>query len=207
MKFMRRRLREKYGLDKFTKSSAEKSSLVEYLATKSELLRQIFIYFGYTEKKFCLVCAKPGFQDDFDTFKHCQTPGCKGIYCEDCFRDLNNMCTICMHPIEYGDMSDLSEELDSSDEEDILKKREEARLRMLERRPTAEQMEEVQELDPDAEYIDPADLYAYTQNLAIRQEKMRTGKPPKERVSLEIFDEDTEGSHDDMYDVTEVVNV
>ncbi|XP_055341806.1 DC-STAMP domain-containing protein 2-like [Paramacrobiotus metropolitanus] len=200
VKFMRRRLREKYGIEKFTKSAAEKTSLIEYLATKSEFLRQIFKFFGYTEKKFCIVCSKPGFQDDYETFKHCQTPGCKGIYCDDCFRDLHNMCTICMHPIEYGDLSDLSEELDSSDEEEILRKREEARLRAMQLRAMqrrSERSTELFELEADEEgNVDAQDLYEYTQQLAMRAEDARHGR--KDRVSMEIFsNEESDESTDD----------
>jgi hypothetical protein len=33
-----------------------------------------------------------------------------GVYCYECYDDLNNMCTVCMNPIDYGDVSDMSEE-------------------------------------------------------------------------------------------------
>ena len=32
------------------------------------------------------------------------------IYCMDCFTDINNLCTVCMSPVDYGDLSDMSEE-------------------------------------------------------------------------------------------------
>ena len=203
---MRRRLREKYGTDKLGKSEAEKSGLIEYLATRYNLLRIIFTYFGYVEKKYCICCGKPGFQDDYDTFKHCQTGGCTGVYCEDCFRDLNNVCEMCTHPIEY-DTSEADEELDSSEEEDILRKREEARMRAL-LMPTRKSTEtDVGEIDSQASHVDATDLFHYTQNLAVRNEAARQGKPVKDRVSVEIFgtkpeDADDEGGSDSGESVT-----
>ena len=37
-----------------------------------------------------------------------------GVYCRACYEDINNMCTACMKPVEYGDLSDIDEERDSS---------------------------------------------------------------------------------------------
>ena len=33
------------------------------------------------------------------------------VYCRGCFAEMNNMCTACLKPIDYGDMSDVSQEL------------------------------------------------------------------------------------------------
>ena len=33
------------------------------------------------------------------------------VYCKACFEEMNNMCTACMNPIDYGDFSDISQEL------------------------------------------------------------------------------------------------
>ncbi|XP_049880439.1 DC-STAMP domain-containing protein 2-like [Pectinophora gossypiella] len=49
----------------------------------------------------------------------CGTPSCPGTFCRKCFSDIGEMCTICMSPADYGDMSDVSLEKDSSDEDDI----------------------------------------------------------------------------------------
>ena len=32
------------------------------------------------------------------------------VYCSGCYEALNNMCTVCMRPVDYGDASDESEE-------------------------------------------------------------------------------------------------
>ncbi|KAH8286174.1 hypothetical protein KR054_003612, partial [Drosophila jambulina] len=39
----------------------------------------------------------------------CDTPGCKGIYCDDCFEESKHKCCLCKHPLDYGDFSDCSE--------------------------------------------------------------------------------------------------
>ncbi|MGH0121362.1 UNVERIFIED_CONTAM: hypothetical protein FKN15_033005 [Acipenser sinensis] len=41
----------------------------------------------------------------------------RGLYCTQCFKKLNNVCTICMSPLTFED--DNEEELDSSDEEKV----------------------------------------------------------------------------------------
>lgn len=41
----------------------------------------------------------------------CVQPQCMAIYCVECFQDLDGTCPICMQPVDYGDFSDISEEL------------------------------------------------------------------------------------------------
>ncbi|XP_020816188.1 DC-STAMP domain-containing protein 2-like isoform X2 [Drosophila serrata] len=45
----------------------------------------------------------------------CNTPNCKGIYCDECYEESKHKCCICKHPLEYGDFSDCSEVEDSSE--------------------------------------------------------------------------------------------
>lgn len=40
----------------------------------------------------------------------CANEGCNGVYCSKCFVDINNQCTLCSSPINYGDITDISEE-------------------------------------------------------------------------------------------------
>ena len=65
---------------------------------------------GY-DFKHCILCGKEGKPQDMDNFTHCGNYGCQGIYCNDCYGELNNICTICMNPVDYGDLSDASEEV------------------------------------------------------------------------------------------------
>ncbi|KAH8322315.1 hypothetical protein KR059_012470, partial [Drosophila kikkawai] len=38
----------------------------------------------------------------------CDTPDCKGVYCDDCFEESKHKCCLCKPPLEYGDFSDCS---------------------------------------------------------------------------------------------------
>lgn len=65
---------------------------------------------GPDKQDACLLCGEVFRETDKAKPIKCQTPGCPGIYCEECFTDLQNLCTVCLDPIEYGDLSDISEE-------------------------------------------------------------------------------------------------
>lgn len=58
----------------------------------------------------CLVCGTVFRENDIRKPIRCKTPGCPGVYCALCFADMNNLCTICLSPIDYGDLSDIDEE-------------------------------------------------------------------------------------------------
>jgi hypothetical protein len=49
--------------------------------------------------------------DRSDDYLPCQHIGCTAIYCRECFEELDNTCSLCMEPMEYGDFSDISEEV------------------------------------------------------------------------------------------------
>jgi hypothetical protein len=57
-----------------------------------------------------MVCGEVFRESDQIKPIRCATPSCPGVYCQQCFDDLENLCTVCLSPIEYGDMSDISEE-------------------------------------------------------------------------------------------------
>uniref|UniRef100_A0A803V6X3 DC-STAMP domain containing 1 n=1 Tax=Ficedula albicollis TaxID=59894 RepID=A0A803V6X3_FICAL len=63
------------------------------------------------QRRHCLICGVAEQPD----FKSCITSGCKGFYCSECYRNLNNICSVCTAPLSYPDTGD--EEKDSSDEE------------------------------------------------------------------------------------------
>ncbi|XP_039943894.1 DC-STAMP domain-containing protein 2-like [Hirundo rustica] len=112
-----------------------KSRLFLILISRYPLLVRLARRFGI-QRKHCLICGmgeRPG-------FTACITPNCKGrsphslgtpspenstspltapfstgLYCSDCFRTLDNTCSVCMAPLSYPDSGD--EEMDSSDEE------------------------------------------------------------------------------------------
>ncbi|CAH1404521.1 unnamed protein product [Nezara viridula] len=65
------------------------------------------------ELEACLLCG--GLGSSTLPLVKCPRPDCIGIYCVPCYGQLQNICTLCKLPIEYGDLSDMSEERDSSD--------------------------------------------------------------------------------------------
>ncbi|XP_033243944.1 DC-STAMP domain-containing protein 2 isoform X1 [Drosophila miranda] len=65
--------------------------------------------------KTCVICTKA-----LTTMDHiyCDTPNCRGVYCQRCFIDSNNHCILCNPPSLYWDYSDVSETEESSDAAD-----------------------------------------------------------------------------------------
>ncbi|KAK9391075.1 DC-STAMP domain-containing protein 2 [Crotalus adamanteus] len=83
-------------------------------ASKFRLCRWLVKKLGVHEA-YCLGCGKIQRGVDSEDFVTCITPACRGIYCPECYRILNNTCSICMAPLTY--QGDIDEEIDSSDEE------------------------------------------------------------------------------------------
>ncbi|XP_076757059.1 DC-STAMP domain-containing protein 2 [Xylocopa sonorina] len=108
LKFARRQLRRKFGLAEGEKT--EKVTLKERLWAACPFLNTL----SPLKQKSCLLCGAIERSEDNPHVK-CPTPGCVGLFCTQCFADLQNVCTICRSPMEYGDLSDLSEEKDSSE--------------------------------------------------------------------------------------------
>ncbi|XP_032569250.1 DC-STAMP domain-containing protein 2 [Chiroxiphia lanceolata] len=95
-----------------TQSTADgrKSKLFLILISRFPALARLSRFFGI-EQKHCLACGaveQPG-------FSACITPSCRGLYCRECSRALNNTCSVCMATLNYPGSVD--EEMDSSDEE------------------------------------------------------------------------------------------
>lgn len=103
LKFARRQLRRKFGLAEGEK--IERVTLKERLWATLPCLRVLFPM----KQRMCLLCGAVEREDNLHI--KCPTPGCVGLYCTQCFADLQNICTICQSPVEYGDLSDMSEEL------------------------------------------------------------------------------------------------
>ncbi|XP_014221315.1 DC-STAMP domain-containing protein 2-like [Trichogramma pretiosum] len=111
LKFARRQLRRRFGIG--DGGAVEKVSLRERLWAVFPILGRIW---PVKERATCLLCGEPE-RDKSAPHVRCPTPGCVGTYCAHCFRDLRRMCTVCMSPLDYGDLSDFSEERDSSDDQ------------------------------------------------------------------------------------------
>ncbi|KOX69325.1 DC-STAMP domain-containing protein 2, partial [Melipona quadrifasciata] len=102
LKFARRQLRRKFGLTEGEK--IEKVTLKEKLWATFPLLNTFFPL----KQKACLLCGAVERAEHLHV--KCPTPGCVGLYCTQCFVDLQNLCTVCRSPMDYGDLSDMSEE-------------------------------------------------------------------------------------------------
>ncbi|XP_044747467.1 DC-STAMP domain-containing protein 2-like [Coccinella septempunctata] len=115
LKFARRQLRRKVlGSEKITKVTC-----LEYLRSKTNN-KCLLLFLGSDKQQACLLCGEVFRKSDKETAIKCQRPGCTAMYCKQCFEDLENVCTVCLSPIDYGDMSDFSEERDSSDEDQAI---------------------------------------------------------------------------------------
>nr|XP_028566930.1 DC-STAMP domain-containing protein 2 isoform X2 [Podarcis muralis] len=90
------------------------TNILLVLAAKSRLCSWLVKKLGIHES-YCMGCGKIRRDTDSEDFVTCSTQGCRGIYCPDCYKLLDNMCSICMAPLTY--QGDMDEEVDSSDEE------------------------------------------------------------------------------------------
>ncbi|KAK6632545.1 hypothetical protein RUM43_013313 [Polyplax serrata] len=52
-----------------------------------------------------------------EQLKQCKAPDCTGLYCYICFDKLENACSVNRHPMDYKEATDLSEEIDSSEDD------------------------------------------------------------------------------------------
>ncbi|KAH8258678.1 hypothetical protein KR038_003940 [Drosophila bunnanda] len=60
----------------------------------------------FSKEDHCTIC---GVNLKSSNSHFCETPGCKGVYCDDCFEESKHKCCLCKPPLEYGDFSDCSE--------------------------------------------------------------------------------------------------
>ncbi|XP_072840099.2 DC-STAMP domain-containing protein 2 [Pogona vitticeps] len=90
------------------------TNLLVVLATKFRMCAWLVKKLGVHES-YCMGCGRIREGAASVEFVSCITPACRGIYCPDCYKLLNNTCSICMAPLTY--QGDMDEEMDSSDEE------------------------------------------------------------------------------------------
>ena len=76
------------------KEMREQISVCHKMAAKVAPCR-IFLY----KQAHCLVCGSVEDQ----TFRDCQTERCQGVYCGECYDDINRVCPICHLASEYSD--------------------------------------------------------------------------------------------------------
>ncbi|XP_060536244.1 DC-STAMP domain-containing protein 2-like [Cylas formicarius] len=100
LKFARRLLRRK-----FFGAKDERITCKEYLRANMRcwICR---VCLGDDLQTACLVCGEVFRDSDPQKPIRCHTPGCPGVFCVECFAELQNVCPICLAPIEYGDVED-----------------------------------------------------------------------------------------------------
>lgn len=103
LKFARRQLRRKFGM--IEGERIERVAFRERCLAICPFLNKLFP----RKQNMCLLCGAVERPDQEPHIK-CATPDCVGLFCVQCFADLQNLCTICRSPIEYGDLTDVSEE-------------------------------------------------------------------------------------------------
>ncbi|XP_055913918.1 DC-STAMP domain-containing protein 2 [Eupeodes corollae] len=110
IKFARRQARRSILKD----SNVKDYSLLDWIRSRTNqywIFRKIF---GSGKLKACNICGTPLKGEESSV--NCQQIGCSGMYCAECFGEMNNICCLCQKPVDYNDLSDISEEKDSSDE-------------------------------------------------------------------------------------------
>ncbi|XP_050553800.1 uncharacterized protein LOC118270849 isoform X3 [Spodoptera frugiperda] len=113
MKFARRKLHRDYKYSSGSSLTFRQwiTDLIPCQCLKSML--------GLSDKEpHCLLCGITPSTEPESELTRCQTQGCPGIFCMSCFQDIGALCTICLSPADYGDLSDVSFEKGSSDDSD-----------------------------------------------------------------------------------------
>ncbi|XP_037939558.1 DC-STAMP domain-containing protein 2-like [Teleopsis dalmanni] len=115
-KLARRKVRTKLLNDKVS----DNFTFMDWLRVKAEsyiccsLLVRLLC--GKRKVDLCLICAKT--LQGSDKVK-CPKFQCPGLYCKKCYTSSNSSCCICQSPFECGDQSDLSQEVDSSELDEV----------------------------------------------------------------------------------------
>ena len=110
--FRRQLLRKVYG-----DHQIEKVSILDRLCAQYREIRILFTLLGlYGKHKYCKICGQKVMIDGSDQSTSCANK-CQAYYCYDCVGKQNNVCAVCMNPIDYKLMADMSEEMDSSEDD------------------------------------------------------------------------------------------
>ncbi|KYN04262.1 DC-STAMP domain-containing protein 2 [Cyphomyrmex costatus] len=219
LKFARRQLRRKFGMTEGER--IERVTFRERCLAICPFLNKLFP----RKQNVCLLCGSVERSDQEPHIK-CVTPGCLGLFCIQCFADLQNLCTICRSPIEYGDLSDISEEQDSSEDQLIVKKEpvpistyvDEREEPIVEEKPKEkiEMKDEIEEKIPDKrvpEEIIPEEKVLEKEILEEKIPEKRISEERKEEriekivtekknVAVQTDDDTSESSSESVYSYT-----
>ncbi|XP_043467285.1 protein sneaky-like [Leptopilina heterotoma] len=73
-------------------------------------------FFACAREK-CLVCEETEPRKE-PKFRKCDTPGCPFLHCQECWRDVGEICLACADPYESGSNSEETDNEDDDDDED-----------------------------------------------------------------------------------------
>ncbi|XP_009285498.1 PREDICTED: DC-STAMP domain-containing protein 2 [Aptenodytes forsteri] len=82
-------------------ADAGQGNLLLFLTSRLPAFARLARLLGIQQKR-CLACGMAEQPD----FVACITPGCKGLYCSECYQTLSNVCSVCMSPLSYRDTRD-----------------------------------------------------------------------------------------------------
>ncbi|CAG4964297.1 unnamed protein product [Parnassius apollo] len=112
MKFARRKLHREY---KYLKG--DDPTFVQWLDSQLPFWWLRYLLGTLPKDPICLLCEIEEEPNNVVAkLVKCDTPKCPGVYCTKCFNDLGQLCTICLSPVDYGDLSDVSLEKSSSED-------------------------------------------------------------------------------------------
>ncbi|XP_018338244.1 PREDICTED: uncharacterized protein LOC108746157 [Trachymyrmex septentrionalis] len=184
LKFARRQLRRKFGMTEGER--IERVTFRERCLAICPFLNKLFPQ----KQNVCLLCGSVE-RSDREPHIKCATPGCPGLFCMQCFADLQNLCTICRSPIEYGDLSDISEERDSSEDQLIARKEPVPISTYVDEREEPIVEEKPKEEVEIKEEIEKEILEKRVSEEIILEEKVLEEKIPEKRISEEWKEEST----------------
>ncbi|KAI4492143.1 hypothetical protein M0802_010040 [Mischocyttarus mexicanus] len=116
-------LRRRLGYVAFTKGKIESlvrtRSLEQEISLSMALRKQWPKLFGWlrlfaSARDKCLICGEVEPRKGLK-FRHCTTPGCPFIYCEECWKDIGQICYACADVFDVSDDTDLEDPTDESE--------------------------------------------------------------------------------------------
>ncbi|KRF84015.1 DC-STAMP domain-containing protein 2 isoform X2 [Drosophila virilis] len=110
--------------DNFIKFARRKARSLNYYYSENSVSKYLEIYraklykvsCGYSgtyKGKNCIICLARLTRSDY---VKCNTTACRGVYCTSCYLESNSHCILCSFRPTYGDISDITDIEDSSDD-------------------------------------------------------------------------------------------
>ncbi|KAG5271332.1 hypothetical protein AALO_G00178550 [Alosa alosa] len=99
-----------------SKGDGQSGTFLRALALILPGISRVARYLGAFDQS-CMACGNVLESEDDPNAHTCSTSQCKGFYCLQCFKNMDNICALCMGPLTFQE--DSEEELDSSDDQQV----------------------------------------------------------------------------------------